>query len=155
MDSLDELRFLILAAQREGNRVLLTALRPLGLTPAQAEVLRVLHDFEPLTLAELGELLVCETGSPSRLTDGMVQRGLIRRAPSKRDGRAVQLQLTPAGRKAAVQTTGVEAALKKRIAGLIEPKRAEAFVQMLRVLVAGSSGGDAVAKRRTRTKRKD
>ena len=43
MRPVEELRFLILAAQREGNRMLSHALRPLGITPAQAEVLRLLQ----------------------------------------------------------------------------------------------------------------
>ena len=37
MRPVEELRFLILAAQREGNRMLAQALRPLGITPAQAD----------------------------------------------------------------------------------------------------------------------
>ena len=57
------IRYLVLAAQREGNRQLGHALRALGLTPAQSEVLRILGEHEPLTLSGIGELLVCESGS--------------------------------------------------------------------------------------------
>lgn len=54
-------------------RLLAADLRPLGVTPSQAEVLRVLADHQPLTLIGLGELLICETGgSPSRLVDRLV-----------------------------------------------------------------------------------
>ncbi|MGH3837690.1 MAG: MarR family transcriptional regulator [Pseudonocardiaceae bacterium] len=78
MRTAEELRYLILAIQREGNRVLAADLRPLGLTPSQAEVLRVLADFQPLTLTGLGELLVCEHGTnPSRLVDRLVSAGLV------------------------------------------------------------------------------
>jgi hypothetical protein len=56
----EELRYLILAIQREGNRLLAAELRPLGVTPSQAEVLRVLRDHGPLTLSALGGLLVAE-----------------------------------------------------------------------------------------------
>lgn len=59
----EELRFLILAVQREGNRVLGQALKPLGVTASQAEVLRVLQDRQPLTLSGLGSLLVCEAAT--------------------------------------------------------------------------------------------
>ena len=62
-----ELRYLVLAAQREGNRKLSRDLDAIGLTPAQAEVLLVLAEREPLTLVELGRCIVCETGSPSRI----------------------------------------------------------------------------------------
>src|SRR6266496_116610 len=66
----EEFRYLVLTAQREGNRILTEALRPLDLTPSQAEVLRVLQEHQPLSLIALGELLVCESGSPSRLVEG-------------------------------------------------------------------------------------
>ena len=68
MQPVEELRYLILAAQREAYRQLADRLRPLGLTPSQAEVLTVLAQREPLSLVDLGELLVCETGSPSPRT---------------------------------------------------------------------------------------
>ena len=44
MSPVEELRYLILAVQREGNRRLAQALRPHGVTPAQAEVLRLLQE---------------------------------------------------------------------------------------------------------------
>lgn len=53
MEPIEELRFLILAAQREGSRFFAEALRPWHLTPPQAEVLRVLQDHEPLSLIAL------------------------------------------------------------------------------------------------------
>jgi DNA-binding MarR family transcriptional regulator len=68
-----------------------TALRPLGLTPAQSEVLRLLGEHAPLTLTGLGELLVCESGTnPSRL----VEPGLVSRTTPDAGGRQVILQLT-------------------------------------------------------------
>jgi aspartyl-tRNA synthetase len=77
--TLEEAALLILAAQREGNRLMAAALRPLGVTPAQAEVLQVLADRQPLTLTGLGELLVCESGTnPSRLVDRLVSAGLLK-----------------------------------------------------------------------------
>ncbi len=87
MDRVEELRYLVLAAQREGSRGLADALRPLGVTPAQAEVLTVLRSAgRPLSVRELGELLVCETGSPSRLTRSVVAAGLVRSGTDDADG---------------------------------------------------------------------
>ena len=79
MEPIEELRFLVLAAEREGSRFFAEALRPWHLTPPQAEVLRVLQDHEPLSLIALGDLLVSETGSPSRLVNGLVEAGLAKR----------------------------------------------------------------------------
>ncbi len=92
----EELRYLILAVQREGNRQLAEVLRELKLTPAQAEVLLVLQQYQPMTLVELGERLVCEAGSPSRLIKSMVEAGWIEKLPNPDDGRAIHLRITPA-----------------------------------------------------------
>ena len=73
----EHLRYLVLAAQREGNRMFAAALRPLNLTPAWAEALSVLDKREPLTIRELGLLLVCEGEHPSRLVNRMVIAGLL------------------------------------------------------------------------------
>src|SRR5215470_18270697 len=101
MRPIEEYRYLILAAQREGNRLLADALRPLHLTPSQAEALRVLQEHEPLSLIALGDMLVCETGSPSRLVQGLVEDGLVERIPSSTDKRMVTLTLTKLGREMA------------------------------------------------------
>ncbi|MEV4129068.1 MarR family transcriptional regulator [Nocardia sp. NPDC049707] len=113
----EELRYLILAIQREGNRKLSSELRPFGLTPSQAEVLRVLADHQPLTLAGLGDLLVCETGgSPSRLVDRLVAMDLIDKQTGTTDRRQITLVLTPAGRRLAAEVARVE----ERLYGAID-----------------------------------
>src|SRR5665811_1491799 len=74
------IRFLVLAAQREGSRRLTRELRAIGLTPSQSEVLRILADHGPLSLTGLGELLVCESGtSPSPVRDNGPWSARIRR----------------------------------------------------------------------------
>src|SRR5436305_14726920 len=94
MQPVEELRYLMLAVQREGNRLLTEALRPLELTPSQAEVLRVLQEHQPSSLIALGEMLVCESGSPSRLVNGRVEADLGKRVPSATHGRIVTLTWT-------------------------------------------------------------
>src|SRR6185369_17301991 len=109
MRPVEELRYLILAVQREGNRQLAQALRPHGITPSQAEVLRLLQERQPLTLSGLGELLVCESGTnPSRLVDRLVAAGLVSRVAGEHDRRQVELTLTPHGTRVAAQITSIE-----------------------------------------------
>ncbi|WP_332238089.1 MarR family winged helix-turn-helix transcriptional regulator [Sporolactobacillus sp. KGMB 08714] len=96
-DKAETLRYLILAAQRQGNRQLNEMLKELGLTAAQAEVLRVLHERRGISLKELGRLLICESGSPSRLVERMVRDGLARKIVHAKDFRYVTLRLTAAG----------------------------------------------------------
>jgi DNA-binding MarR family transcriptional regulator len=94
------MRYLILAAQREGNRRLMQDLRSIDLTPSQAEAIRIVGDHGPLSQSGLGELLICETGTnPSRLVDRLVGMGLMARDASREDRRQITLSLTPEGQR--------------------------------------------------------
>ncbi|MEV6969770.1 MarR family transcriptional regulator [Hamadaea sp. NPDC051192] len=149
MTPVEELRYLILAAQREGNRQLAQALRPHGITPAQAEVLRLLEDRQPLTLSGLGELLVCESGTnPSRLVDRLVSAELVRRVPGEQDRRQVELSLTPAGRRLARKVAAIEDELHRMLAAAGSARELATAAAFLRTLVAGQPAGDAVALRK-------
>ncbi|CAA9505519.1 MAG: hypothetical protein AVDCRST_MAG45-1574 [uncultured Solirubrobacterales bacterium] len=54
-------------------------MRPLGLTGAQADAVVVIGQAEPLSLNDLGELLIAEAGHPSRLVDRLVDAELVER----------------------------------------------------------------------------
>jgi DNA-binding MarR family transcriptional regulator len=143
----EELRYLVLAANTEGRRQLAQQLRPLGLTPSQAEVLRVLVDHAPLTLSGLGSLLVCESGSsPSRLVDRVVAQGLVNRRPGTNDGREVELTLTPEGERLSREVAAIEDAMYAAI-DAITPDEIPVALDFLRTFVSGSPSGDALARR--------
>lgn len=144
----EELRYLILGVQREGNRWLAAQLAPLGLTPAQAEVVGCLAAAGPLSLRGLGERLVCETGSPSRLVDALVDRGVVAREVNGGDRRQVRLALTPAGLALAAEVRRVEAGLQAMIAARLGPQGIAAGLLALRPLAEGSAAAAALARRR-------
>ncbi|MFG1818551.1 MarR family winged helix-turn-helix transcriptional regulator [Kribbella sp. NPDC049174] len=150
MKTAEELRYLILAIQREGNRLLAAELRPLGLTPSQAEVLRVLGDHGPLTLSALGGLLVCETGnSPSRLVDRLVAQGLIQRDTDPNDRRYLALSLTVEGRQLSSRVATAEDVLHQAIDDLVAGQAVDQTINTLRVLAEAFPAGEALARRRT------
>lgn len=153
MTPAEELRYLVLALQREGNRQLSEILRPLDLTPSQAEVLQVLDQFGELTLTELGERLVCETGSPSRLVKGLVKAGYIARRPDSRDGRAVILSLAKQGQAIMPDLNALETAYNDSVGELVEhlPIPLDTALALFRSLVEGTPAGRAVQLRRTHT----
>src|ERR671916_175303 len=97
VDPLYELALLVKAGQRELERQANEAMKPLGLTAPQADALTVIGQAGPLSLKELGELLIAEAGHPSRLVDRLVEAGLVARQPAADDRRRVELSLTPAG----------------------------------------------------------
>lgn len=148
-DHLEELRFLILGAQREGNRLLARSLRPLGVTPAQGEVLRLLDDHQPLSLRELGELLVCESGNnPSNLVDRLVTMGLVQREVAKHDRRGVELTLTDEGLDRASQVAQAESGLYELLSLALGDHDPSPITEMLTALIAGQPSGHAMSKRK-------
>jgi len=147
MQPVEEIRYLLLATQREGHRSLVDALRPLGLTPSQAEVLRVLQDHQPLSLIALGQLLVCEGGSPSRLVNGLVEAGLIERVQSPTNGRMVTLTLTQAGEEKTDQVKAVEGEMYQQINDLLAGESLPHVIELLWRFVEGRPAGDALARR--------
>lgn len=151
MEPVEELRYLVLGAQREGARALAELLRPAGLTAAQAEVIAVVRDADgPLTVREIGERLVCETGSPSRLVASVVDAGLLERGERAGDRRAVEHSLTAEGRRAARQVTEAERRLYEGLAATLGERDVAAVVRGLRKLVDGGPAGAAIARRRAR-----
>jgi MarR family transcriptional regulator, organic hydroperoxide resistance regulator len=149
MDPVEELRYLVLGAQREGARTLTELLRPLGLTSAQAEVLAVVRDADrPLTVREIGERLVCEGGSPSRLVASVVDRGLLSRGERDGDRRAVELSLTPEGANAARAVAEAEGDLHAWLTQSLSEREIATTVNVLRKLVEGRQTGTAIAHRR-------
>jgi MarR family transcriptional regulator, organic hydroperoxide resistance regulator len=149
MEPAEELRYLVLAAQRDGNRALTAALRPLGLTPAQAEVLRVLDDSgRPLTVREVGDRLVCEPGSPSRLVSSLVGAGHVARRRHPNDARAATLELTRAGRQAAQAVRRAEEGFHGELGARLGPARdTEAALRVLRGLAGEGASARALQRR--------
>ena len=148
------MRYLILAIQREGNRVLAAGLRPLGLTPSQGEVLRVLQDYQPLTLSGLGDLLICEHGNnPSRLVDRLVTAGLVQRDTHADDRRQVTLTLTDAGQTKAEQVIAVENQMYEGLDALTAGQPVPQTLITLRTLADALPVGETLHRRNQPTDR--
>src|SRR5688572_18445031 len=75
------------------------ALEPLEITAAQADAIFVIGQAEPVSLKELGDLLIAEAGHPSRLVDRLVEADLVTRRAAENDRRRIELTLTARGRR--------------------------------------------------------
>lgn len=146
IERIDALRYLVIATEREGARMMAKALRQVGLNGAQREVLEVARQHGPLTLAELGRLLVCQVGSPSRLVDGLVRRGLLDRRVDSSDKRVVMISLTPAGEKALDSVHPINT-IRKNIARQLTSAQIDQLIGLLAPIVANTPSGVAVATR--------
>lgn len=148
MRTAEQVRYLILAAQREGNRQLMTFLSQIDLTPAQSEALRIIADHGPLALKELGDMLVCDSGTnPSRIVDRLVTAGLVRRDAGEHDRRQIRLTTTPRGTERAVQVRFIEDQLYNAIDGALSTDDTQTLIRVLRALTQDSPAGAAFDKR--------
>jgi DNA-binding MarR family transcriptional regulator len=136
-----ELRYLLLAAQREGARQMTGHLKPLSLTPAQAEILLVLAERAPLTLAEVGRLIVCESGSPSRIVDTLTKRNLVDREPGQVDRRVVYLRLTPRGEALIPALRAIDAQTDAMVTSRLTVEEQEVMARGLRQMLDGTPSG--------------
>lgn len=143
----EALRFLILALQREGNRQFATLLKPLGLTPSQAEVLRVVDQYGPLHLRRLGDLLICEQGSPSRLVESLAGKGLLDKAPDPEDVRRSQIQLTEVGGEISRQVRKAEARFYRGLIAKAEGPPPATLGGLAEMLLPGTPAGLALCHR--------
>ncbi len=69
-----------------------------GLTPTQLGVLEAILHKGALSQRVLGRLVLTSAGNMTDVVDKLERRGLVHRARSPTDRRAVQVELTPAGR---------------------------------------------------------
>jgi DNA-binding MarR family transcriptional regulator len=128
----------IKAAQQELERRSNEALRPLGLTRPQAEAVLIIGANEPLALRELGELVIAESGHPSRLVDRLVDAGFVNRRVPDDDRRRIELTLTPRGRATVAEIESVMRGLAEWAAVLLRDYDVTAATATLRALLRGS-----------------
>jgi MarR family transcriptional regulator, organic hydroperoxide resistance regulator len=148
VELIDEFRYLVLAAQREGNRAMTELLRPHGLTTSQAEVIAVLADEgRPLTVREIGDRLVCEQGSPSRLVRTLVAKNMVAAYGDDLDRRSTRIKLSRAGRRLASDVRVAEDRVHELLLGQIDAREMAQAAALLRSLVADLPAGRALARR--------
>jgi MarR family transcriptional regulator, organic hydroperoxide resistance regulator len=148
MEPIEEFRYLVLAAQREGARMLAAALKDHDLTPSQAEALAVLRDAgRPLTVREIGQRLVCEGGSPSRLMSTIAHKGLVESSAGTADRRTTLLSLTASGLDAAREISRIEQDFYGALAEMMDENQVGAVLPVLRDLVAQLPAGQALRRR--------
>ena len=148
MEPLHELALAIKAANRELERVMNEAVRPLGLTAAQADALWVIGRAGPLSLKELGDLLVAESGHPSRLVDRLVGAGLVERRPGDEDRRTIVLTLTPRGRRLEQKVQDQREAVLALADDVVGGRDVRPTLELLRELLAGTPYTELIERRR-------
>jgi MarR family transcriptional regulator, organic hydroperoxide resistance regulator len=148
VDPLFEFALAVKAIQRELEQQAGAAMRPLGLTAAQADALIVIGQAGPLSLGELGDLLIAESGHPSRLVDRLVSAGLVERRPAASDRRRVELSLTARGRTVERRAAAARERLVELAREAVGGRDLTPALELMRELIEYTQFADLIARRR-------
>lgn len=108
-------------------------LKPVGLSPTQYNVLRILRGagVKGLSCCEIGERMVTKDPDITRLLDRMERRGLVERARESQDRRVVTARITAEGaRLAAKMIQPLDDSIKRQL-GHLGAKRLRALIDLL------------------------
>lgn len=91
----------LLGLSRRLHRAQRRLLEPLGITPAQARLLRTLaHCEEPPRMADLAQRLDVVPRAVTTLVDALEEQELLRRVPDPHSRRVIRIELCDGGRRA-------------------------------------------------------
>lgn len=108
-----------------------------GLTFLQFTILDYVQEGgDGLELSALHDLLAVERSTTTRLLDPLVEKELLVKVPSARDGRALRLGLTPAGRRAHREYWECLAGSLRNAVAPIPPKQYEELKRSLRLFAS-------------------
>ncbi|WP_461734841.1 MarR family winged helix-turn-helix transcriptional regulator [Listeria kieliensis] len=119
MDKIEELRYLIKAADREGEDIYRKMLASLQITPSQNEVLKILSFKDGLSISEIGELLICGSDSPSRIVQRLIDKEYVIKKVNPKDIRKSAIYLTNSGADILKAATKIEEQFNNRIQTLL------------------------------------
>jgi MarR family transcriptional regulator, organic hydroperoxide resistance regulator len=148
MDRLFELALTVKAAQRALEQVTNEAMKPLGVTGPQADAITVIGQAGPLSLKELGELLIAEAGHPSRLVDRLVEAGLVERRAGAEDRRLIELSLTSKGRRLEKQILKAREQIRQLALEVLGDRDIEPTLELLRHMLQVSPLAGVIERRR-------
>lgn len=129
----NQLCFPFYAVSRQITKAYQPLLQALGLTYPQYLVLLLLWEHQELTVKELGERLLLDSGTLTPLLKRMAQRQWLSRRRDPRDERSVLIALLPAGRALQAQAGAIPGQLLAK-AGLSLPELAALRAQLTQLL---------------------
>lgn len=111
----NQLCFPFYAVSRQLTKAYQPYLQALGLTYPQYLVFLLLWEHEQLTVKDLGEKLLLDSGTLTPLLKRMEQKQWLSRRRDPRDERSVLIALLPAGRALEAQASHIPAAMLAKV----------------------------------------
>ncbi|MEU8567248.1 MarR family transcriptional regulator [Streptomyces pathocidini] len=128
----------LLRLTRRLHRAQKRHLEPLGLTPAQSRLLRMVACFpEPPRMADLAERLEVVPRAVTTLVDALEANGSVRRAPDPANRRVIRIELTDEGRSALKALRAARRAAAEDILTPLSAEQRKVLGELLTDLVNG------------------
>lgn len=129
------------------------AVRPLGITSRQMDVLLLIEDGAADCAAGLARVLGLDAGMLTRVLDALEAAGMVSRARTQEDRRLVRVKVTDLGRQVVGKGPGpVQSVLDERFASFTLPELEQAS-RLLGKLLRGSGQGTRLGEGPAKTKR--
>jgi len=117
------------------NQLFVQAMRPQRVTVSRYRTLAILMEIADLTVNELARHSSIERSALSRLLDQMEREALIVRRPSRADGRALEIRITPKGRDAYLAMRPVRREVLERATEGIAPGEIERMRTVIQLML--------------------
>ncbi|PMB82065.1 MarR family transcriptional regulator [Limosilactobacillus pontis] len=147
-NKIEILRFLIKSCERESLSVFNSLLKDLKLTANQVEVLTILNSYGAMSVKDLGNLLICEKKSPSRLVQSLIKKKLLVKKIDKSDKRVSLIALTAQGKELIPKINSANEKFNEIIEQKIyDPSQVDELIDILSSYLQGT---DSISKIRRR-----
>lgn len=128
----------LLRLTRRLHRIQKRQLEPLGITPAQSRLLRMVAVYDsPPRMADLAQRLEVVPRAVTTLVDGLEAGGRVRRAPDPDNRRVVRIELTDEGRSTLRSLRSARRAAAEDILAPLTPEQRTVLGGLLSTLVDG------------------
>jgi DNA-binding MarR family transcriptional regulator len=132
----------LLRLTRRLHRAQKRHMEPLGITPAQSRLLRmVAHSDRPPRMADLAQRLEVVPRAVTTLVDALEAHGSVRRAPDPDNRRVVRVELTDTGRATLRALRDARRAAAEEILAPLSGRQREALGELLDTLAGTPDQG--------------
>ncbi|MGH7738525.1 MAG: MarR family winged helix-turn-helix transcriptional regulator [bacterium] len=128
--------------RRQLSQTFISFLKPLGIAPRQAILLRYLSVQGSSSLADLARRTVTDPATVTRTVNLLLKKGFLRRAGHATDRRRLEVSLTPEGKKLAEKVDRVYARTAERMVSPLANAERHNLIRLLDKILNASGSGE-------------
>ena len=132
----DQVGFILRRAHQRATGIYSSVMEQFSITPTQFAVLAKLHDLGNVSQNELGRLTAMDPATIFGVVSRLIKRGFVVQSLDANDARLVILELTDAGRDAALAMKGIAAEVSRRTLEPLSEEEQVLFLQLLQRMAA-------------------